>query len=82
MLTTQDGADHAQAEYYLTMLASRWQALETEIVERCNELRVLAPEARKSERGRNIRRLIRVKQNEVAKLREMCAALVQRLDQR
>ena len=82
MLATQDGADHAQAEYYLTMLASRWQALETEIVERCNELRKLAPDARKNERGRNIRRLIRVKQNEVVTLREMCAALVQRLDQR
>jgi hypothetical protein len=82
VLTTHDGADHAQAEYYLTMLVSRWQALETEIVERCNELRRLAPAARKSERGRNIRRLIRVKQNEVATLREMCAALVERSDQR
>lgn len=82
MQTTEDGADHAQAEYYVTMLAARWQALETEIVERCNELRRIAPEARKSERGRNIRRVIKVKQNEVNKLREMCAALVQRLDQR
>lgn len=82
MQTTQDGADHAQAEYYVTMLTARWQALETEIVERCNELRRIAPEARKSEKGRNIRRVIKVKQNEVAKLREMCAALVQRLDQR
>lgn len=82
MLTTDRGADHAQSEYYLTMLVSRWQALETEIVERCNELRRLSPSARKSERGRNIRRLIRVKQNEIATLREMCAALVQRRDQR
>lgn len=82
MQTTRDGADHAQAEYYLTMLAMRWQTLETEIVERCNELRRLTPAARKAERGRNIRRLIRVKQNEVARLREMCAALVQRRDER
>lgn len=82
MQTTRDGADHAQAEYYLTMLAARWQTLETEIVERCNELRRLTPAARKAERGRNIRRLIRVKQSEVARLREMCAALVQRLDER
>ncbi|KMO70210.1 hypothetical protein EV589_0623 [Mycobacterium sp. BK558] len=82
MQTTRDGANHAQAEYYLTMLAARWQTLETEIVERCNELRRLTPAARKAERGRNIRRLIRVKQSEVARLREMCAALVQRLDER
>lgn len=82
MQTTRDGADHAQTEYYLTMLATRWQTLETEIVERCNELRRLTPAARKAERGRNIRRLIRVKQNEVARLREMCAALVQRRDER
>jgi hypothetical protein len=79
---THEGADHAQAEYYLSVLVTRWQELETEIVERCNELRRIAPEARKSERGRNIRRVIKVKQNEVAKLREMCAALVQRLDRR
>ncbi|KMO73086.1 hypothetical protein BST22_17440 [Mycolicibacterium chubuense] len=82
MQTTRDGADHAQAAYYLTMLAMRWQTLETEIVERCNELRRLTPAARKAERGRNIRRLIRVKQSEVARLREMCAALAQRLDER
>mgnify|MGYP000032280432 CR=1 FL=1 len=82
MLPTSNGPNDAQAEYYLAMLTARWQALETEIAERCNELRRIAPEARKSERGRNIRRVIKVKQNEVTKLREMCAALVQRLDQR
>lgn len=70
----------AQAAYYLTMLTTRWQELETEIVERCTELRKLPPAARKSERGRNIRRLIKLRQTEVASVRAMCAALVERAD--
>lgn len=62
------------------MLATRWQGLEAEIAERCNELRAIPLSARKSERARNIRRLIQAKQNEVAKLRELCEGLVERMD--
>lgn len=81
MLPTSNGPNDAQAEYYLAMLTARWQALETEIVERCNELRMLSPSARKAERGRNIRRVIKRKQAEVASVRDMCAALVARTEQ-
>jgi hypothetical protein len=77
---TSGSANDAQADYYLEMLTARWQALETEIVERCNELRRLSPAARKAERGRNIRRVIKRKQAEVASVREMCAALVDRAE--
>jgi hypothetical protein len=76
------GADTEQAEYFLLMMATRWQELETEIAERCNELRGIPLSARKSERARNIRRLIRVKQNEVPKVKELCAALAERMDSR
>lgn len=78
MPRASDSASDAQAEYYLAMLTARWQTLETEIVERCNELRKLSPSARKAERGRNIRRTIKRKQAETASLRDMCAALAAR----
>ncbi|TRW88951.1 hypothetical protein FK535_01365 [Mycolicibacterium sp. 018/SC-01/001] len=68
----------AQAAYYLTVLAARWQELEAEIAERCTELRKLSPAARKAERGRNIRRLIKLRQAEADSVRAMCAALVDR----
>ncbi|AFM15582.1 hypothetical protein Mycch_0765 [Mycolicibacterium chubuense NBB4] len=73
------GGDDAQAEYYLMVLAARWQELETEVAERCNELRGLPIPARKSERARNLRRIIRVKQNEIAKVRDLCGSLAGRL---
>lgn len=82
MLPPSDSANDAQADYYLAMLTARWQALETEIVERCNELRKLTPAARKAERGRNIRRIIKRKQAEAASVRDMCKALVARTHER
>lgn len=74
------GPADAQSAYYLTVLAARWQKLETEIAERCTELRKLSPAARKAQRGRNIRRLIKMRQAEAASVREMCAALVVRAE--
>lgn len=78
MPPTSDSANDVQAEYYLAVLTARWLGLETEIVERCNELRKLSPAARKGERGRNIRRIIKRTQSEAASVRDMCAALVAR----
>jgi hypothetical protein len=69
----------AQAQYYVLLLANRRQVLETEIVERCIELLKIPLAARKSERTRNIRRIIRTKQTEVATLNELCEALIERL---
>jgi hypothetical protein len=74
--------DRAQAEYYLRVLAAQRQTLETEIAERCNELRNLSAAAQTSERARNIRRLIRLKETEVTKLTELCASLAERADSR
>jgi hypothetical protein len=74
--------DRAQAEYYLRVLVAQWQTLEIEIAERCSELHNLPAAAQASERARNIRRLIRVKETEVTKLKELCASLAERADSR
>ena len=72
-------ADRDQAEYYLSLLAAQRLVLEIEVVERCTELLKIPLPARKSERARNIRRIIRVKQSEIATLGQLCSALTDRL---
>ena len=74
----QPDADLGQAEHFLRLLTDRRNALATEIEERRTELDAFPLQARNSERARNIRRLIQMKNREIAELDDLCTALITR----